>query len=107
MKRWRQSTSPASAPIDPAREAARATVLGIGLLAACSAAEILGALAYRRTAPVRPATALVRAINSSRRISASDLSGQFSLDGEGYQALPVVGGIGARGRQLGDEIESG
>ena len=40
-----------------------------------------------------------------RRISASDLSGQFSLDGEGYLALPLVGEIAARGRQLGDEIE--
>ena len=62
----------------------------------------------RKTAPVRAPTA------SGDRLQVvvfrhPDLSGQFSLDGEGYVALPLAGEIAAGDlttRQLEDEIET-
>jgi protein involved in polysaccharide export with SLBB domain len=87
-----------------------ATVLGIGLLAACSTAET----------PLCDGVSQNGTDSSSYSLGSGDqlqvvvfrhpdLSGQFSLDGEGYLALPLVGEIAAGDlttRQLEDEIES-
>ena len=86
-----------------------ATVLGSGLLTACSSAPM----------PLCDAAAQTGTRASSYSMASGDqlqivvfrqpdLSGEFSLDGEGYLALPLVGEIAARDlttRQLEDEIE--
>jgi len=90
-------------------KASGATILGIGLLTACSSAPM----------PLCDAAAQTGTGASSYSLASGDqlqivvfrhpdLSGQFSLDGEGYLALPLVGEIAADGlstRQLEDEIE--
>ena len=87
-----------------------AAVLGIGLLTACSTAET----------PRCDDVAQVGTGSSSYSLGSGDqlqvvvfrhpdLSGEFSLDGEGYLALPLVGEVAAGDsttRQLEDEIES-
>jgi protein involved in polysaccharide export with SLBB domain len=87
-----------------------ATVLGIGLLTACSTAQM----------PRCDGVSQNGAGSSSYSLSSGDhlqvvvfrqpdLSGEFSLDREGYLALPLVGEIAAGDlttRQLEDEIES-
>lgn len=87
-----------------------ATALGIGLLTACSTAPMpqcdgvsqngIGSSSYSLGSGDQLQVVVFRQ---------PDLSGQFSLDGEGYLALPLVGEIAAGGlttRQLGNEIES-
>ena len=86
-----------------------ATVLGIGLLAACSTAEMPRCAGVAQDGTGSTSYSL----GSGDQLQIvvfrhPDLSGQFSLDGEGYLALPLVGEIAAGGlttRQLGDEIE--
>ena len=87
-----------------------ASLLGIGLLTACSTAQM----------PLCDAVAQSGTGSSSYSLASGDqlqivvfrhpdLSGEFSLDGEGYLALPLVGEIAADGlttRQLEDELES-
>jgi protein involved in polysaccharide export with SLBB domain len=86
-----------------------ATVLGIGLLAACSTAEMPRCAGVAQDG----AGSTSYSLGSGDQLQIvvfrhPDLSGQFSLDGEGYLALPLVGEIAAGGlttRQLGNEIE--
>jgi polysaccharide export outer membrane protein len=70
------------------------TVLGIGLLTACSAAPmpLCDAVAQNGTG------SSIYSLASGDQLQIvvfrqPDLSGQFSLDGEGYLALPLVGEI--------------
>ena len=87
-----------------------AAVLGIGLLTACSTAQTSGCgdVSQNGTGPS------AYSLGSGDRLQVvvfrhPDLSGQFSLDGEGYVALPLAGEIAAGDlttRQLEDEIES-
>jgi protein involved in polysaccharide export with SLBB domain len=87
-----------------------ATVLGIGLLTACSTAQTprcdgmsqsgTGSSSYSLGSGDQLQVVVFRQ---------PDLSGEFSLDREGYLALPLVGEIAAGGlttRRLEDEIES-
>ena len=86
-----------------------ATLLGVALLTACSTAPMprCDALAQNGTG------SSIYSLASGDQLQIvvfrhPDLSGQFSLDGEGYLALPLVGDIAANGlstRQLEDEIE--
>jgi protein involved in polysaccharide export with SLBB domain len=86
-----------------------ASVLGIGLLTACSSAQLprCDAVAQNGTG------SSIYSLASGDQLQIvvfrhPDLSGQFSLDGEGYLALPLVGGIAAGDlttHQLEDEIE--
>lgn len=86
-----------------------ATVLGIGLLTACSTAQVplCDAAAQDGTG------SSIYGLGSGDQLQVvifrqPDLSGQFSLDGEGFLALPLVGEIAAGGlttRQLENEIE--
>jgi len=86
-----------------------ATVLGIGLLTACSSAQMprCDAVAQNGTG------SSIYSLASGDQLQIvvfrhPDLSGQFSLDGEGHLALPLVGEVAAGGlttRQLEDEIE--
>ena len=88
---------------------ATASILGIGLLTACSAAPmpLCEGIAQNGTG------SSIYSLASGDRLQIvvfrqPDLSGEFSLDGEGYLALPLVGEIAAAGlstRQLEDEIE--
>jgi protein involved in polysaccharide export with SLBB domain len=90
-------------------KALAANVLGIGLLTACSTAQmpLCDAVAQNGTG----STIYSLASGDQLQIVVfrqPDLSGQFSLDGEGYLALPLVGEIAARDlttRQLEAEIE--
>ena len=87
-----------------------ATVLGIGWLSACSTAQTLRCddIAQRGANPSS------YSLGSGDRLQIvvfrqPDLSGGFSVDGEGYLALPLVGEIAAGDlttRELEDEIES-
>ena len=87
-----------------------AAVLGIGLLTACSTAQTSGCgdVSQNGTGPS------AYSLGSGDRLQVvvfrhPDLSSQFSLDGEGYVALPLAGEIAAGDlttRQLEDEIES-
>jgi polysaccharide export outer membrane protein len=90
-------------------KAQAAAALGIGLLTACSTAQM----------PRCDAAAQVGSGSKSYSLASGDqlqivvfrhpdLSGQFALDGEGYLALPLVGEFLAGDlttRQLEDEIE--
>ena len=87
-----------------------ATVLGIGWLSACSTAQTL-----RCDDIAQPgANPSSYSLGSGDRLQIvvfrqPDLSGEFSVDGEGYLALPLVGEIAAGDlttRELEDEIES-
>ena len=90
-------------------KALAASILGIGLLTACSAAPmpLCDGIAQNGTG------SSIYSLASGDQLEIvvfrhPDLSGQFSLDGEGYLALPLVGDIAAHGlttRQLEDEIE--
>jgi len=86
-----------------------ASVLGIGLLTARSSAQL-----HRCEAVAQNGTgSSIYSLASGDRLQIvvfrhPDLSGQFSLDGEGHLALPLVGEVAAGGlttRQLEDEIE--
>jgi protein involved in polysaccharide export with SLBB domain len=87
-----------------------AAVVGIGLLTACSTAETPGCDEVSQSGTGSSSYSL----GSGDQLQVvvfrhPDLSGQFSLDGEGYLALPLVGEIAAghlTTRQLEDEIEN-
>ena len=94
----------------PRVRALGATVLAIGLLTACSTAQTPGCDGVSQGG----AGSSSYSLGSGDQLQVvvfrqPDLSGQFSLDGEGYLALPLVGEIAAGDlttRQLEDEIES-
>ena len=86
-----------------------AAVLGIGLLTACSTAQMPRCDALAQSGSGSSTYSLASGDQLQIVVFRHpDLSGQFSLDGEGYLALPLVGEFSAGGlttRQLEDEIE--
>jgi polysaccharide export outer membrane protein len=87
-----------------------ATVLAIGLLTACSTAQMPRCDSVSQEGTGSGSYSLGSGDQLQIVVFRQpDLSGQFSLDREGYLALPLVGEIAADGsttRQLEDEIES-
>jgi polysaccharide export outer membrane protein len=95
-------------------------VLGVGLLAGCSSSSPPSAIpeapggataAAAGAAPIEDISGYKLGPGDALRVTVfrhEDLSGEFSLDGEGYFALPLVGEILAGGRtarQVESEVE--
>lgn len=86
-----------------------AVILGVGLLTACSSAQMPGCDLVAQDGPRSNSYGLASGDQLQIVVFRHpDLSGQFMLDGEGYLALPLLGEIAASGlttRQLENEIE--
>jgi polysaccharide export outer membrane protein len=86
-----------------------ASLLGVGLLTACSTVGMPDCDVAAQSGTGSSSYSLASGDQLQIVVFRHpDLSGQFSLDGEGYLALPLVGEIAADGlttRQLEDELE--